>query len=209
MHLIHQAANGLGYLLAKQVEERARFGLGCGVIIVALLLRRFAVLCDLGLDQTLTPAATRLTKGQVQEQKDKQAEVDLESLYKKGRLVDNKKRALPAKQRVQQSKAVVLPARPLQSSKDVEAMRDLEKMHKLGLLQQHGAELRIGNNKMLQLFGKNAASQYSHDQGLLQNKELMQNVHDNTAHAQLKMTTEGAALAATANNFYSKWSNSI
>jgi len=159
--------------------------------------------------KTLTPAATRLTKGQVQEQKDKQAEVDLESLYKKGRLVDNKKRALPAKQRVQQSKAVVLPARPLQSSKDVEAMRDLEKMHKLGLLQQHGAELRIGNNKMLQLFGKNAASQYSHDQGLLQNKELMQNVHDNTAHAQLKMTTEGAALAATANNFYSKWSNSI
>ena len=53
----------------------------------------------------------------------------------------------------------------------------------LGLLQQQGVQLKgvgsntkqgaqlkqLGSNKMLQLFGKHVASQYSHEKGLLKN----------------------------------------
>lgn len=80
---------------------------------------------------SVTPPAAALTKGQIQEQKDKTAEVDLESLYKKGLLVHRAAVAAPVTTEVVPAKAVALPARPLQSSKDIEAMRDLEKMQKV------------------------------------------------------------------------------
>ena len=79
----------------------------------------------------VTPPAAALTKGQIQEQKDKTAEVDLETLYKKGLLVHHAAVAAPVTTEVVPAMAVALPARPLQSSKDIEAMRDLEKMQKV------------------------------------------------------------------------------
>ena len=151
-----------------------------------------------------TAASVRLTYGQKQENKDKQAELDLETMYKEGLLVDSK--AAPgtiAQQEAvggQHLPAKGAPRKPV--SADEMAMQDLKRLAKSGLLKSKAPveagggvvaansefdEMKsMGHNRLLQLFGKSVGSTYEHEQGLFGSKTARERVEDRSIESAIE-----------------------
>ena len=151
----------------------------------------------------MAAASVRLTYGQKQENKDKQAELDLETMYKEGLLIHSK--AAPgtiAQQEAvsgQQLPATGAPRKPV--SADEMAMQDLKRLAKSGLLKSEAPvearggvvansefdEMKSpGHNRLLQLFGKSVGSTYEHEQGLSGSKMARERVEDRSIESAIE-----------------------